>query len=293
MNALNFTKMHGLGNDFMVVDALTQKFDLSAEQIAALGDRHTGVGFDQLLVIAPPDMPEADFWYRIYNSDGSMAEQCGNGVRCAALFVRRHELASRDRLVWQTVSGQVETHYRGNEIEVDMGPPAFAAESVPYIGQADEEGVIRLTVEEAVYEVHPVSMGNPHGVLFVESVNDAPVQEIGAALTAHPAFPEGANIGFCQVVDRGFIRLRVYERGAGETRACGTGACAAAVAARQKDLVNERVKVSLPGGKLRIHWAGGDATVKMSGPATAVYEGSVQMSSAKKAGRSSRRKRSR
>ena len=274
---LRFTKMHGLGNDFMVIDALSQSFELTPEQISAFADRRTGIGFDQLLIVAPPDDPDADFWYRIFNADGTSAEQCGNGARCVALFVKNHQLASKAKLIWQTTNGSITTQVLQDGVEVDMGPPGFAPDEVPFDAQLDDTGRFQVEVCNQTLDVHPVSMGNPHGVLFVDSVHDAPVAEVGAALTRHHAFPEGANISFCEVVDRNFIRLRVFERGVGETRACGTGACASAIVSRVHGLVNERVKVSLPGGKVRIHWPGTDAPVKMSGPATLVYEGSLDL----------------
>ena len=274
---LRFSKMHGLGNDFMVIDGLTQRVDLAPEKIAELADRRTGIGFDQLLVVAPPDEPDADFYYRIFNADGTPAEQCGNGARCVALFVRKHQLASRETLVWQTTNGRIETRCLKDGVEVDMGPPSTAAERVPFDAPINANGLVEVQVCGQSLALQPVSMGNPHGVLFVESVADAAVEEVGAALTSHAIFPEGANIGFCEVVDRNFLRLRVFERGVGETRACGSGACAAMVAARMAGLVEERIKVSLPGGKVRIAWPGGDAPVKMEGPATLVYEGTLDI----------------
>lgn len=291
--SLRFSKMHGLGNDFMVVDAITQKFDMSAEQIQALADRHTGIGFDQLLLVAPPEDPDADFYYRIFNADGSPAEQCGNGARCVALFVKRHELASKETLTWQTSNGSISTRCLQDGVEVDMGPPAFTAQTVPYASELNPRGFIEVMVEGAPVELRPVSMGNPHGVIFVDSVAEAPVARLGAALTTHPVFPQGANIGFCEVVDRTFLRLRVFERGVGETRACGTGACAAAVTAMQLGLIDDHCKVSLPGGKVRIEWAGGDAPVLLSGPAAMVYEGTLDAPSrgAKKKRTRSRKRR--
>ncbi len=291
--SLRFSKMHGLGNDFMVVDAITQKFDMSAEQIKALADRRTGIGFDQLLLVAPPEDPDADFYYRIFNADGSPAEQCGNGARCVALFVRKHELASKETLTWQTTNGSISTRCLADGVEVDMGPPAFAAQDVPYAAELNSRGLIEVTVDGSTVELQPVSMGNPHGVIFVDSVADAPVERLGAALTSHPIFPQGANIGFCEVVDRTFLRLRVFERGVGETLACGTGACAAAVAAIQHGLLDARCKVSLPGGKVRIEWSGDGTSVLLAGPAMLVYEGTLDAPSRaqkKKRTRSRRRR---
>lgn len=276
---LRFSKMHGLGNDFMVVDAITQEVSLTSEQIRSLADRHTGIGFDQLLMVCAPTDPTADFWYRIYNADGSEAEQCGNGARCIALFVEQNDLASRDTLVWQTLKGRIITRSVGDQqIEVDMGEPRLLAEQIPVLAPIDATShTVRLCAHDQNWEAVPVSMGNPHAVLFVDSVVNAPVNEAGAQLTRHPAFPEGANIEFCEVVEPGFIRLRVFERGVGETRACGSGACAAVAAGIITSRLRDRVKVSLPGGKIRISWGGPGHTLKMTGPATLVYEGSLEI----------------
>lgn len=275
---LHFSKMHGLGNDFMVIDGVTQDVNLTAEQIVAFADRHTGVGFDQLLMVAAPTDPDADFWYRIYNADGTQAEQCGNGARCIALFVERNHLASRPELRWQTVNGSILTRCVGDQVEVDMGEPRLTAPLIPTTEPIDDTThTISITVDETTYHAVPVSVGNPHAVLFVDSVIDAPVGEVGAQLTRHAVFPEGANIEFCEVVEPGFVRLRVFERGVGETRACGSGACAAVVAGVLTDRLRGRVKVSLPGGKVRISWPGPGHTLKMIGPATLVYDGTLDI----------------
>lgn len=276
---LRFSKMHGLGNDFMVIDAVTQDVNLTPEQIRAFADRHTGIGFDQLLMVCAPTDPTADFWYRIFNADGSQAEQCGNGARCIALFVEKNDLASKDELHWQTVNGRITTKAVGDQqIEVDMGEPRLAPEQIPVVIPVDAAThSVHLCLNDQTWEAVPVSIGNPHAVLFVDTVLDAPVVEVGSALTRHPAFPEGANIEFCEVVEPGFVRLRVFERGAGETRACGSGACAAVVAGIITERLKDRVKVSLPGGKIRISWPGPGHTLKMTGPATLVYEGSLEI----------------
>lgn len=281
---LEFAKMHGLGNDFMVVDLVTQQLEVTPELARAWGDRHTGVGFDQLLLIEPPTDPEADFRFRIFNTDGSEARQCGNGLRCVAWYVANRRLSPKPELVWQTLGGPALTRLANEHaVEVDMGEPRTAPEDLPF--DAAAPGVQAVPDRPATYELDldgtrprftTISMGNPHAVLFVDNVADAAVATLGAALVAHPVFPEGANIGFCEVVDPGFVRLRVYERGAGETRACGSGACAAVVAARLHDLVEARVKVSLPGGKVRVNWPGPGSTVRMIGPATPVFEGRIQ-----------------
>lgn len=291
---LEFSKMHGLGNDFMVLDLVTQLFVPTPEQIRTWSDRHTGVGFDQLLAIEPPDNPDADFRYRIYNADGAEVEQCGNGARCAALFVSARQLSPKRSLLLETNAGLITvTRLADGMVEVDMGRPDCTPVALPFC--ADAPGVRRIDypvasgdgcagatsawrIETPVgpVECMTVSMGNPHAVIFVDNVANAPVAELGPALMTHPAFPSGVNVGFVQVVDNAFLRLRVFERGVGETRACGTGACAAAVAARLRGLTGARVKVSLPGGKVRIAWPGPEHAVKMIGPATLVYQGQIE-----------------
>jgi diaminopimelate epimerase len=286
---LDFAKMHGLGNDFMVIDLVSQHCALGPARIRAWADRHTGVGFDQLLLIEPPTDPDADFRYRIFNADGTEVEQCGNGARCAARYIRHRKLSPKPSLVLQTQCGPIVTHLVADDlVEVDMGVPGTGPDAIPFDRHADSS--VRLAVDGAAgcevevdgtrWRFTPVSIGNPHAVLFIDNVADAPVKTVGAALVSHPVFPEGANIGFCQVVDRGFLRLRVFERGVGETRACGTGACAAAVAAQLQDMIGQRVKVSLPGGKVRINWQGPGSPVRMTGPAALVFEGQIEASAA-------------
>ena len=281
---LSFAKMHGLGNDFMVLDLVSQSFEPGPDQIRRWSDRHTGVGFDQLLILAPPEDPEADFRYRIFNADGSEAEQCGNGARCIARFIAHVGMSVKPTIRLQTTNGRIDVSLlQDNQVEVDMGPPEVTPAAVPCaVEHADHcrsaaAASLFVVTDEAgtAHELSVVSMGNPHAVLQVADISTAPVQEVGSLLTGHPFFPEQANIGFSQVVDRGFIRLRVYERGVGETRACGTGACAAVVSARLQGLVDEKVKVSLPGGKVRIRWQGLGSPVRMTGPATLVYEGQI------------------
>lgn len=279
---LDFAKMHGLGNDFVVIDLVTQQCRITPELARAWGDRHTGIGFDQLLLIEPPTEPDADFRFRIFNTDGSEARQCGNGIRCVARYVAHRRLSPKPELVFQTLGGPVTTRLRDDgSVEADMGEPRWQPDDIPF-DPAAAPGVQPVPECPATYDVPldgtpvrltTVSMGNPHAVLLVDSVADTPVAELGAALVAHPMFPDGANIGFCEVVDPGFLRLRVFERGVGETRACGTGACAAAVAARLLGRIGDRAKISLPGGKVRIGWQGPGSTVTMTGPATLVFEG--------------------
>ena len=273
--ALAFHKMQSLGNDFMVVDGVTQNLQLTAEQVSRWGNRKLGVGFDQLLIIEPPTDPEADFFFRIYNADGSEAEQCGNGTRCVTLLARELRLTKKTALTWQSLAGVISTRYASDaQIETVMTVPVLEHADIPFIPERPGDGAATTVADcgEAL-SLTPVSMGNPHAVLFVDDIVTAPVAETGARLTGHPAFPAGANIGFCQVVDPQFVRLRVYERGVGETLACGSGACAAVVAARLQERVNERVKVSLPGGKLRIAWPGPGCPVTMTGSATHVFRG--------------------
>ncbi len=274
--SLQFAKMHGLGNDFMVLDLVTQEAEFDAAMVRSWADRKTGIGFDQLLVIEPPTDPEADFWYRIYNADGSEAEQCGNGARCVATFIKHTNLSPKSELDLQTAGGPITTRLMNNNVQVDMGIPSTHPGVIGF--SADIESLCyHLESATGCFEVTPVSVGNPHGVLFVDDITQADVATIGGALTNHPRFLEGANIGFCQVVDSGFIRLRVFERGVGETRACGTGACAAVVACQLHNKVKQTVKVSLPGGKVRVDWQGPGSAVKMTGPSALVYEGSLNL----------------
>lgn len=281
---VRFAKMHGLGNDFMVLDLVTQEVTLDPRLVRCWSDRHTGVGFDQLLTIEPPPDPDVDFRYRIYNADGSEAEQCGNGARCVARYALHAGLTVKSELRFQTANGRIGTRLVENgQVEVDMGVPVLDPAAIPCdVAQAESSCAVaamtgyRLRDEGgATHELVPVSMGNPHGVLFVDEIATAPVDEIGAALTDHPFFPDRANIGFCQIIDSNFVRLRVFERGVGETRACGTGACAAVVAGVLAGRLDERVKVSLPGGKVRVRWQGDGAAVRMTGPATLVFEGQI------------------
>ena len=277
--------MHSLGNDFVVLDQVTQHFQLTAEQVQKLGDRRTGIGFDQLLVIAPPQDPAADFCYHIYNSDGSTAQQCGNGTRAVALLAQLAGLSRKPTLVWQSLAGTIQTTFSSAQnIETVMTTPVLALDEIPFDrtqSQAYEHasGFRQFSLEHnnVSFVVTPVSMGNPHGVIVVDDLFNTAVDEIGGALTAHPAFPERANIGFCQVVDAQFIRLRVYERGTGETRACGSGACAAVVATHSLGLTDDHVKVSMPGGKLKISWPSVGSPVTMSGSAVLVFQGNLSL----------------
>jgi diaminopimelate epimerase len=284
---LRFAKMHGLGNDFMVLDLVSQTLDLTSDQVRCWADRHTGIGFDQLLIVEPPSDPEADFRYRIFNADGSEAEQCGNGARCVARFIIDNGLSRKQTIRFQTSTGPIEARLlEEDQVEVDMGVPLLDPAAVPCdthqalsCSQLGEAVSCNLPGPDDAsdYALIPLSVGNPHGVIEVPEIATAEVDRVGAHLTAHPFFPERANIGFCQIVDRQFVRLRVFERGVGETRACGTGACAAVVAGHIRGKLDERVKVSLPGGKVRIRWQGVNTPVKLTGPAALVYEGQIQV----------------
>ncbi|WP_150304437.1 diaminopimelate epimerase [Pseudomonas saliphila] len=274
---LRFTKMHGLGNDFMVIDLITQHVQLSPRLIRLWSDRNTGVGFDQLLVVEPPRSPEADFRYRIFNADGSEVEQCGNGARCFARFVQDKRLTAKSEIHVETSGGPIVLNVGDDgRVTVNMGAPRFTPAAIPF--EADAEAVLYpLEVEGEQLEVAAVSMGNPHCVTLVNDVDTFAVERLGPAIERHPRFPRRVNAGFMQILDRHNARLRVYERGAGETRACGTGACAAAVAGIRMGLLDSPVDIVLPGGTLHISWDGDGRPVMMTGPASRVYEGQVRV----------------
>lgn len=277
---LRFAKMHGLGNDFMVIDAVTREWRITPSQVQRWSDRRTGVGFDQVLIVEPPTAPEVDFDYRIFNADGSPAEQCGNGVRCIVRFVHHRRLTFKPRLQLAAGAGRVCATLVGEEVEVEFQPPSTDFDRVPFVPAADSgETPAAQSVQTSggQVELTPVSLGNPHGVIFVEDVGAAPVSLIGAELSRHDCFPEGANIGFCQVIGPSQVRLRVHERGVGETPACGTGACAAVVAGRLRGRLHPSVQVSLPGGEVRVQWQGPGAPVTMTGAATLAYEGELEL----------------
>ncbi len=272
---LRFTKMHGLGNDFVVLDLITQSVRLDAPLIRFLADRHRGIGCDQVLVVEPPTDPDMDFLYRIYNQDGSEAQQCGNGARCVAKFIRDRRLSAKRRLRVQTLGGPISMSCgKGNVVTVSMGIPRLAPQEIPFAA-ARQATVYTLDACGQPVEISAVSMGTPHAVLGVAEVETAPVATLGPVLEQHPDFPERTNVGFMQVLDRGEVRLRVFERGAGETMACGSGACAAVVAGRIRGLLDERVRVHLPGGFLQIEWRGEGDPLMMTGPATTVFEGQI------------------
>jgi diaminopimelate epimerase len=274
---LRFTKMHGLGNDFVVIDLITQRFKLKPHHIRKIADRHLGVGCDQVLAVETPTQPDVDFRYRIYNAEGSEVEQCGNGARCFARFVRDKRLTGKERIKVETLAGIIELEITENhQVRVDMGEPILDPKRIPFT--ADTQGSqYPLNIGEQEWIVGAVSMGNPHVILPVDNVDEAPVAQIGPLTESHSRFPQRVNVGFMQVVDRDNIKLRVFERGVGETLACGTGACAAVVSGIVQGKLNPSVNVQLPGGNLDISWQGPGQPVIMTGPATTVFEGQIQI----------------
>jgi diaminopimelate epimerase len=274
---LRFTKMHGAGNDFVVVDLISQRCRLRARDVRRLADRRTGVGCDQVLVVEAPRSPDVDFRYRVYNADGTEVEQCGNGARCFARFVREQKLTGKRRLRVETGGGIIELQVLDRErVAVDMGEPVFEPDRIPFDAPAAADRY-PLSVAGENLEIGALSMGNPHAVLRVENVDAAPVARLGPLIESHPGFARQVNAGFMQVIDPGNIRLRVWERGVGETPACGTGACAAVVYGIRRDWLAESVTVQLPGGKLSVQWRGPGDRVRMTGPTAVVFEGSIKI----------------
>jgi diaminopimelate epimerase len=274
---LRFTKMHGLGNDFVVIDGVRQDVHLSRAALRLLADRRFGVGCDQVLLVEKPTRPEADFRYRIFNSDGGEVEQCGNGARCFVKFVRDQGLTDRRRIVVETARGLIAPELADDgAVTVDMGAPRFDPAEVPFEANGDAP-VHRLDVDGATVEVSVLSMGNPHAVQLVPDVECAPVTAEGPRIEHHRRFPQRVNAGYLQVIDRANIRLRVWERGVGETLACGTGACAAVVAGIRRGLLDPVVRVATRGGELTIEWRGPDSPVLMTGPAVTVFEGAWEV----------------
>ncbi len=284
---LPFTKMHGLGNDFMVIDCVSQPHRLSTEQIVLYADRQLGIGFDQLLQIEPATHPDADFRYRIFNRDGSEVEHCGNGARCFAKYVHDKGLTTHNPIKVETVNRLLSLQLsEDGEVTVDMGEPDFAPESLPFeaenasvnvdSGQRYRCEVVTASTTQEI-EFSALSMGNPHAVIVVEDLDKIDVVGLGAALGQHGCFPQGANVGFMQVAAQQSIRLRVFERGSGETLACGTGACAAVVSGCKLGLLESPVEVNVRGGTLTIAWQGDGAPVLMTGPATTVYDGILDL----------------
>lgn len=274
---LKFTKMHGAGNDFVVLDGVRQHIHLNPEQLRLIADRHFGIGCDQILLVEKAQNPDVDFRYRIFNADGGEVEQCGNGARCFVRFVHDHKLTSKREILVETKSGLISPRLASDgRITVNMGLPVFEPARIPFISDSDAV-VQNLHVGTDLVEISAVSMGNPHAVQIVADVETAPVLTQGPLIERHERFPQRVNAGFMQIVDRSHIKLRVYERGAGETLSCGTGACAAVVSGIRRGLLDDSVHVVTRGGTLTIEWAGNSSPVSMTGPAVEVFEGEINL----------------
>jgi diaminopimelate epimerase len=274
---LQFTKMHGTGNDFVVIDLISQHCKLRSRDIRTLADRHFGIGCDQVLLVEPPQNPQVDFRYRIYNADGEEVEQCGNGARCFARFVREKRLTSKKVITVETSSGVITLRVLPNhDVEVNMGMPEFEPAKIPFRAPA-RAASYTLRVDDRALEIGAVSMGNPHAVMRVNSVSRAEVDTLGPLVESHPDFPKRVNAGFMQVVSEHEIKLRVYERGVGETLACGTGACAAVAYGVSRGWLRDSVTVALPGGKLSVAWAGEGQPIMMTGPTAIVFDGTIKI----------------
>jgi diaminopimelate epimerase len=274
---LKFTKMQGLGNDFVVFDAISQAVNLTPERCRRLADRHFGIGCDQILLVEKPSRADADFRYRIFNADGGEVEQCGNGARCFVRFVHDKGLSAKTEIRVETAAGIIVPRLEADgQVTVNMGVPRFKPDEIPFLTEKRAPTYF-LSVNGTIVEISALSMGNPHAVQLVENVDAAPVAVEGPLIERHPAFPARVNAGFMQVMNRGHIRLRVYERGAGETLACGTGACAAAVAGIARGLLDASVRVAMRGGDLTVRWEGEGQPVWMTGPAVTVFEGEVNV----------------
>lgn len=279
MNLRPFTKMHGLGNDFVVFDATREPLSLTAEQVIAIADRRFGIGCDQLLLVEPPRSDDTEFYYRIFNANGSEVEHCGNGARCFARFVHDQRLTTSNPVAVGTDNGRITLELLPNgEVKVDMGPPVLAPEKIPFIAeqQAPEYAV---HIGESALALGAVSMGNPHAILRVDNIDEAPVASLGPQIEVDKRFPNHVNAGFLQVVDSSHGRLRVWERGAGETLACGTGACAAMVSGVVRGWFGNEVELSLRGGTLNLRWDGDGSSVLMTGPASTVFSGTIDLES--------------
>jgi len=275
---LAFSKMQGLGNDFVVLDAVSTPISLTPEQLRHIADRHFGIGCDQILVVETPHHPDADFRYRIFNADGGEVEQCGNGARCFVRFVREKGLTGKRSIRVETAQGMIEPRLEDNGlVTVDMGAPRFALDLIPFVAPAEATTYPLDLPDGRQIEINAVSMGNPHAVQVVDDVDTAPVATDGPVIEHHARFPARVNAGFMQIVNRNEIRLRVYERGAGETLACGTGACAAVVSGIERGLLDSPVLVHARGGNLTIAWAGRGQPVMMTGPAVTVFEGEITL----------------
>ena len=275
--ALSFSKMHGLGNDFVVFDAVNQPVALDETQLRAIADRRFGIGCDQILLVEPPRRPGTEFYYRVFNADGGEVEQCGNGARCFARFVYDKGLTQSREISVGTAAGDIRLYLEDDgQVRVNMGQPFLRPDEVPFEA-AQQAPVYALEVDDGTLEIGAVSMGNPHAVLLVDNVDDAPVDRLGPVICNHPRFPRRANVGFMAVRTPSAVDLRVFERGSGETLACGTGACAAVVSGRLRGLLDERVEVRLPGGALMVSWPGKGQPVWMTGPAVEVFNGTLEL----------------
>jgi len=274
---LNFTKMHGLGNDFVVIDAINQQVQLSGEQSRQIADRHFGVGCDQILLVEKPRTADTEFYYRIFNADGSEVEQCGNGARCFARFVYETGLTANRIIDVGTAKGPIRLYLEEHDqVRVNMGEPVLEPAAIPFKA-SEQQATYTIEVDQYQLQIGALSMGNPHLVTLVDDIDGAPVERLGPLLEHHPDFPQRVNAGFMAVDSRTEIQVRVYERGAGETLACGTGACAAVVSGQLLDLLDDTVLVHLKGGDLVISWAGPGEPVWMTGPATTVFHGNMQI----------------
>lgn len=269
--------MHGLENDFVVIDLISQRFSMRSKHVRAIANRHTGIGCDQVLLIEAPYNPDVDFSYRIFNCDGNEVEQCGNGARCFAKFVRDKKLTGKSQITVQTSNGIIKLDLREDgQVMVDMGSPIFEPARIPFVAERYADSY-RLEIGSQILELGAVSVGNPHAVTLIDDIEQLDIESIGPAVQRHSRFPEGVNAGFMQIVSRSQVKLRVYERGVGETRACGSGACAAVASGIQRGLLDPCVNVTLPGGDLLIEWQGGDHPLRMTGPATTVFEGQIRL----------------
>jgi len=269
---MKFTKMHGLGNDFIVIDATQIPLTLSASHIQQWSDRHRGIGFDQCLILEPPRSPHTDFFYRIYNANGQEVGQCGNGARCLARFIAYYNLSNKKDWIVETHTRTLQLRLNANDtVTVDLGVPLSAPKAIPLL----------METQQASYHLapfppfHAINVGNPHAIVLTENVSNAPVQSLGQALSTHSIFPEGVNVGFMQRIDPTHIQLRVYERGCGETEACGSGAVAAAAVGRLYHGLEENIRVTLPGGVLSVQWKSPEDPIYLTGEATFVYEGEI------------------
>ena len=271
-----FTKMQGTGNDFVIFNTFSHPLSLSCEQIKHIADRRLGIGCDQVLLLGPPKNNETDVYYRIFNSDGTEVTQCGNGARCIGIYLNNKGLVKKNSIIAETKSSQLILKINNNSVTVNMGIPEFEPADIPLnISGRLENYSFSLGDEEIIFGA--VSIGNPHAVIIVDDVESASVESIGAAIQKYGVFPKGVNVGFVQILDRKTIKLRVYERGAGETLACGSGACAAAVISCQQGYLGDVVEVKLRGGCLKIHWAGEGEPVYMNGSVSTVYEGEIEL----------------